>query len=63
METQRDPVCGMQIDEKNAAGKAQHQGRSYYFCSTQCQQKFEHNPEQYARAGGGKPEPGAAPTR
>jgi YHS domain-containing protein len=45
----KDPVCGMQIDERQASGNADYQGQTYYFCSPGCQQKFEQNPDQYAR--------------
>lgn len=44
----RDPVCGMQVDERSAAGQAQHDGRTYYFCSAACEQKFKQNPSAYA---------------
>ena len=43
----KDPVCGMMIDEKTAAGKSEYQGRTYYFCATVCKTKFDQNPEQY----------------
>lgn len=42
-----DPVCGMQIDESEAAGQAERNGRTYYFCSSMCKDKFEENPEKY----------------
>lgn len=45
----RDPVCGMQVDEQQAVATAQHQGRTFYFCSTDCRQQFQQAPEQYAR--------------
>jgi YHS domain-containing protein len=45
----RDPVCGMQIDEKHAAGKSEHRCQTFYFCSPGCKQKFDQNPEQYAK--------------
>ncbi len=45
----KDPVCGMQIDEKQAAGTSEHQGQTFYFCSPNCKQKFDQNPEQYAK--------------
>ena len=48
MANQTDPVCGMQIDEKNAAGHSDHQGQTYYFCSKDCKTKFDQNPQQYA---------------
>lgn len=45
--TNTDPVCGMQVDEKQAAAQSEHQGRTYYFCSPVCKERFEQNPEQY----------------
>ena len=44
-----DPVCGMQVDEKNAPTKSEHNGQQVYFCSEGCKQKFDRNPEQYTR--------------
>ncbi len=43
----RDPVCGMSVDPARAAGQHQHQGRTYYFCSRQCLEKFRAHPQQY----------------
>ena len=45
---ERDPVCGMQIDPQDAAAQMDYQGRTYYFCSEDCHQKFMQNPQQYA---------------
>jgi Cu+-exporting ATPase len=45
----KDPVCGMQIDERQAQATAEHQGRTLYFCSQECQQKFQQEPQRYAR--------------
>ncbi len=39
-----DPVCGMAVDPASAAGHSDFHGQTYYFCSTQCQRKFEANP-------------------
>jgi len=36
----RDPVCGMPVDEKHAAFKAEKGGRTYYFCSEACMLTF-----------------------
>ncbi len=47
---ERDPVCGMEIDRKSAAGSAAHGGKTYYFCSPGCQRQFEANPAKYAKA-------------
>jgi YHS domain-containing protein len=37
----RDPVCGMEVDEKDAAAVFQHKGKTYYFCSERCKEQFE----------------------
>jgi YHS domain-containing protein len=50
--TDRDPVCNMEVDERNAAARSQYQGENYYFCSQDCKQKFDRNPEQYAKQQG-----------
>lgn len=46
----RDPVCGMQVDEQQAT-KKEHQGQTYYFCSSRCEQQFEQDPQRYAHQG------------
>ena len=48
MAKQTDPVCGMQIEESDAAGTSEHHGRTYYFCSTSCKDKFDESPDNYA---------------
>lgn len=49
---QRDPVCGMDVNAQDAAGTSQHRGQTYYFCSESCKNKFDQNPEQYAKGQG-----------
>ena len=49
--THRDPVCSMQVDEKNAAGQSEYQGQTYYFCSENCKERFDENPQQYVKQG------------
>ncbi|RWM19910.1 MAG: heavy metal translocating P-type ATPase [Mesorhizobium sp.] len=46
----RDPVCGMTVDP--AAGKptAEHDGRTFHFCSERCRTKFVVEPESYLTA-------------
>ena len=34
-----DPICGMEVDEKKALS-AEHEGKTYYFCSPGCRDKF-----------------------
>jgi Cu+-exporting ATPase len=43
----RDPVCGMLVDPKQAAGSAEYQGHTYHFCSKGCAAKFQADPEKY----------------
>jgi len=44
-----DPVCGMDVNEKSAAAKSEYKGQTYYFCSMQCKQQFDKNPQTYAK--------------
>ena len=56
----KDPVCGMNLDggKASTAGlKSDYQGKTYYFCSEECQKKFDKMPACFAT----KPEPGPAP--
>lgn len=48
----RDPVCGMQVDERRAAGQSEYKGKTYYFCSAGCKAAFDQNPERYAKTDG-----------
>jgi YHS domain-containing protein len=48
----KDPVCGMPVDPKAAAAAAVRDGRTFYFCSTSCRDKFERAPGKYS---GGAP--------
>ena len=48
MKEHKDPVCEMQIEEKNAAGMAEHNGVTYYFDSEECMTLFNQDPEKYA---------------
>lgn len=45
----KDPVCGMEIDEKNAAGSSTFGGKVYYFCSSNCKAEFDKNPSKYVK--------------
>ena len=35
----KDPICGMSVDEATAL-HADRGGKTFYFCSEQCRQKF-----------------------
>ena len=42
-----DPVCGMKVDEAQAAGKVCYGGVDYYFCSRECLKDFEEGPGEH----------------
>jgi YHS domain-containing protein len=46
------PVCGMKVDKKNAAAQTTYEGKTYYFCSKECQDTFTANPEKYTEKAG-----------
>lgn len=43
----KDPVCGMDVDPKNAAAQTEYNGKTYYFCAEGCKKAFEKEPEKY----------------
>ncbi|MCX6596330.1 MAG: heavy metal translocating P-type ATPase [Acidobacteria bacterium] len=45
-----DPVCGMSVDPEDAAGKQEHHGTSYFFCSLACAKKFRANRDLYVKS-------------
>ncbi len=48
-----DPVCGMEVDEKEAAATSEYKGKTYYFCALGCKKAFDENPEKYLESSGG----------
>ncbi len=47
---QKDPVCGMIVEEKKAKFASDREGRTVYFCSAACKSSFDKNPQKYANA-------------
>ncbi len=46
--TVKDPVCGMNVDPKDAGTLSIAQGgKTYYFCSEKCKSDFRANPAKY----------------
>jgi Cu+-exporting ATPase len=43
----KDPVCGMDVEEKNAAATTAYKGKTYYFCAPACETTFQKAPEKY----------------
>jgi Cu+-exporting ATPase len=50
-----DPVCGMTVEPATAAGRFEHGGRSYYFCSTHCLHAFRASPDKFIAGAGVQP--------
>jgi Cu+-exporting ATPase len=51
---ERDVVCGMNVDPAKAKAKLEREGKSYYFCSSGCAQKFESDAQKYLMPDGAK---------
>src|SRR5258708_7908843 len=49
-----DPVCGMTVDPAHAAGSWEYGGKTWYFCSQHCLEKFRAAPAQYAGESAGR---------
>jgi Cu+-exporting ATPase len=47
----KDPVCGMDVNARDAAGgSAEYAGQTYWFCSPSCREQFVADPRRYLRA-------------
>ena len=46
-EKDRDPVCGMEVSDADSAFAYEFKGSRYYFCSQNCREQFEADPEKY----------------
>ena len=65
--SERDPVCGMNVDPASTKHTHNHNGKNFYFCCAGCVEKFKSDPAKYLNAkpasaasglvtlGGGKP--------
>jgi YHS domain-containing protein len=47
MNEHTDPVCGMKVDQRNAAVGMKYRGKIYYFDSEECANIFHQDPEKY----------------
>lgn len=45
----KDPVCHMDITYESAQARSEYDGRTYYFCSLNCKEVFDRNPEKYVQ--------------
>jgi len=48
--TEVDPVCGMTVDPAKSPHRAEHGGRTWYFCCAGCRSKFLVDPARFAEA-------------
>lgn len=46
-----DPVCGMTVDVATARYRTVHEGRTYYFCSAGCLERFASDPAAFLSVG------------
>ncbi len=44
-----DLVCGASIDEKKSRDRYEFKGNTYYFCGSECKDKFSESPDQYIK--------------
>jgi len=44
---QVDPVCGMPVDPEHSQHQLQYEGRQISFCSPQCRDRFQQDPDRY----------------
>jgi len=47
----KDPVCGMQVDEKKAGATSAYKGTMYHFCCPACKATFDTIPEKFTGKG------------
>jgi Cu+-exporting ATPase len=48
-----DPVCGMEVEEADAAAAWEHAGQVYRFCSVGCMERFREDPDRFVGPGDG----------
>ncbi|MGD9739222.1 MAG: heavy metal translocating P-type ATPase [Bauldia sp.] len=57
----KDPVCGMMVDPHTTEHRAEHEGRTYYFCCDGCRSSFVADPKRYVGPVAGRPAPKPVP--
>lgn len=43
----KDPICGMDVKEEEAAATYEYKGTTYYFCAVGCKERFAQDPERF----------------
>ncbi len=49
-----DPVCGMDVTPETAAGSSDYHGRTYFFCSRHCVERFRAEPDRFLPGSSGR---------
>jgi Cu+-exporting ATPase len=52
-----DPVCGMTVEEAEAAASHEHDGVTYYFCNPGCLERFTDDPAKFLNPADSTPAP------
>jgi YHS domain-containing protein len=47
----KDPVCGMDVKEQEAAATYEYKGKKYYFCAPACKRALDEDPAKYTGTG------------
>lgn len=42
-----DPVCGSEVNPQDTEVQSEKNGEMYYFCSLDCRESFEQDPDAY----------------
>jgi uncharacterized membrane protein YraQ (UPF0718 family)/YHS domain-containing protein len=43
----KDPVCGMTVDRHKTPHRSEYEGRTIYFCSAHCKERFDEDPKRH----------------
>ncbi len=43
----KDPICGMEVTETQAASSLEYKGRKFLFCAPACYETFKKDPEKF----------------
>jgi uncharacterized protein len=43
----KDPVCGMTVDRHKTPHRSKYEGRTIYFCSAHCKERFDEDPKRH----------------
>ncbi|TLX84414.1 MAG: YHS domain-containing protein [Thaumarchaeota archaeon] len=43
----KDPVCGMEVDEKSSKEKSNVGGKAFHFCCPNCKARFDKDPSKF----------------